>query len=507
MNTRKKKLILNSISSLIYQLAVFASGLVLPRMFLRYYGSEVNGLVTSIGQFLGVIMLAECGVGSVVQSALYKPLAEQDEDAVSRIMISSERFFRKIALILAGYTALLVAAYPLLTLETFDYGYTMLLILLISIRYFAQYYFGMSYKLLFLADQRGYIQYTLHAGAHILNTLLCVLLMQRGASVHLVKFATSFVFLLQPLSLMLIARKRYRIDRSLVLTEEPLKQKWNGVAQHLALVAQENTDTIILTLFATLTDVSIYDVYHLVVVGIKQIIVSFSDGMQAMLGNMYARNETETLNRTFDGIEWLLHFIVTVVFSAAAMLILPFIGIYTRDIADANYYVPTFAYMITLAMGVYCLRLPYYMMVLVAGHYKQTQMSAVLEAAINIVVSTVLVFRYGIIGVAIGTFVAMAYRTGYLVWYLSGNILNRSVRHFLSHGAVDALTAICIIALVRALPGFFTLRGESYGAWIALALKVTACAAAVGLAVNAACYRSKAVAALRMIVQKFKKKR
>ena len=64
--TRKTKLLLNTSTSFIYQLTVIACGFILPKLFLTYYGSEVNGLVSSITQFLGFIALCECGVGAVV---------------------------------------------------------------------------------------------------------------------------------------------------------------------------------------------------------------------------------------------------------------------------------------------------------------------------------------------------------------------------------------------------------------------------------------------------------
>ena len=63
-------------------------------------------------------------------------------------------------------------------------------------------------------------------------------------------------------------------------------------------------------------------------------------GMQSMLGNMYARKETETLNKTFSWIEWLLHFAVIFTFTCTAILILPFVKVYTADVTDANYFVP-----------------------------------------------------------------------------------------------------------------------------------------------------------------------
>ena len=90
--SRRKKLFYNTVVSLIYQIVAFVCGFILPKYFLTYYGSSVNGLVSSITQFLGFITLAEAGVGAVVQSALYKPLADRDNEQISRIMISSDRF-------------------------------------------------------------------------------------------------------------------------------------------------------------------------------------------------------------------------------------------------------------------------------------------------------------------------------------------------------------------------------------------------------------------------------
>ena len=134
------------------------SGFILPRLILGTYGSEVNGLVDSITQFLGVITLLDLGVGAVVQSSLYKPLAENDEDSISRIFVSATKFFRRLATILLVYIVILIFAYPFLVNKSFDFSFTALLIGAISISSFAQYYFGIVNSLLLSADQRGYVQ-------------------------------------------------------------------------------------------------------------------------------------------------------------------------------------------------------------------------------------------------------------------------------------------------------------------------------------------------------------
>ncbi len=487
--TRKTKLMLNSVSSLFYQLITIVCGFILPRFFLIYYGSEVNGLVSSITQFLGFISLAECGVGAVVQSTFYKPLAENDMLTVSKIAVSSERFFRRIAYILLAYVAVLMISYPLITIDSFDFLFTLVLIFVISISSFAQYYFGMTYKLLLNADQLGFIQHIIHAVALILNTVICVLLMRHSASVWIVKLTSSLIFVMQPVLFSIIAKSRYKTDRKIKLTEEPIKQKWNGLAQHIATVILGNTDTVVLTLLSTLENVSVYAVYHLVVNGVKQIVVSMTNGMQAMFGNMLAKKEMQEMTLAFDRIEWFIHTLVTFVFSLTAVLIVPFVRVYTADITDANYIVPAFANMITLAQAAYCFRLPYNIMVLAAGHYKQTQWSAIIEAVINVVVSVWLVFRFGLIGVAIGTFAAMAYRTVYLANYLKKNILFRKLHYFIKHLIVDVIGATLIFISVYLIPGFYLSEVNNYFEWIVLAVKVALISIVVIVPLNCIFYK------------------
>lgn len=488
---RKKKLIFSSVASLGYQFISIVCGFILPRFLLSYYGTETNGLVSSITQFLGFITLAECGVGAVVQSALYKPLAENDMVSISKIFLSSNRFFKRIAYILLGYIVVLMVFYPAITIDSFDYLFTTSLIFVIAISTFAQYYIGMSYKILLEADQLGFVQYIVHAGALILNTVACIVLMRLGASIHIVKLTTSLIFMIQPILLSIVAKHRYRLDRKIKLTEDPIEQKWNGVAQHIAGVVLINTDVVVLTLFSTLENVSVYAVYHLVINGVKQIVVSMTNGMRAMFGNMLARNETKELNRSLDLIEWILHTMVTFVFSVTAVLILPFVQVYTADITDADYLVTTFAYLITLAQAFYCYRLPYYIVVNAAGHYKQTQWSAIIEAAINVVLSVVLVIHFGLVGVALGTLAAMVYRTVYLANYLRKNILHRKMLYFIKHLIADALAVILLFAVVSVFSEFYTMLQVDYVSWLVLAVKVGLTAVVVQILVNALVYGKK----------------
>lgn len=487
--TRKQKLLSNLITSLTHQGVTLICGFILPRIFLLTYGSTVNGLVASITQFLGFISLCELGVGAVVQSALYKPLAEKNTEEISKITISAERFFRKIAYILLAYTIVLMLILPLKTIDDFGYGYTLFLVVVMSISTFSQYYFGITYQLIFSADQLGFIHLSIHSITLILNTVACVILVRLGASIHLVKIVTALFFLVRPFSISLIAKKRYSINRKIELKEEPIKQKWNGLAQHIAAVVLNNTDAVVLTLFSTLQNVSIYSVYNLIISGVKDVIRALTSGVQAMFGNMLAKNETAELNEAFDFFEWLMHTCIVLVFSATALLIMPFVSVYTIGVTDVNYIVPVFAYLLVIATASYCLRLPYNIMVLAAGHYKQTQWSAIIEALLNIVISIAAVSKYGLIGVAIGTLIAMVYRTCYFAWYLSKNIINRNIGIFIKHVIVDALVVAIIIIIYNANTKYFILSDLTYTAWVILAFKASGLCALSSALINMVFYR------------------
>lgn len=197
--TRTRKLKLNMITTLIYQTISIVSVFILPRFFLQYYGSDVNGLVSSITQFLAVISLCEGGVGAVVQTALYKPIAENDEKEISRIYKSSTKFFNKIAIILIDYTAILVFVYPHIVNKSFDTLYTGILIVTLSISLLFQYYFAITYKLILNAAQLIYIQMIVSTVSLVLNIVISIVLMYMGMSIQIVKLASAGIFVLQPL--------------------------------------------------------------------------------------------------------------------------------------------------------------------------------------------------------------------------------------------------------------------------------------------------------------------
>lgn len=486
---RNKKLAYNTFSSLLCQVSTIVCGFILPRLILTAFGSEVNGLINSITQFLGIISFLELGVGAVVQSALYKPLAEQDENKISKIIKSANGFFRTLAGILLGYVIFLIIFYPLVAARNFTHIYIATLIIVISIGSFAQYYFGIVNRLLLIADQRGYIQYNAQTIAIILNTAACFFMVKVGFGIQAVKLITSLIYLSQQFAIYLYVRCHYNINRRITYVDEPIKQKWNGITQHIAAVVLDGTDIVILTVFDSFASVSIYSVYFMVVKGIKQLFLSMTNGIQSLMGELWARGEVDELKKIFGWTEWLIHTGTVFVFGVTAISIVPFVEVYTIGVNDANYLQPLFAALLVAANAGHCLRLPYNLLILAAGHYRQTQRNYIVSALLNIVISILMVKRLGLVGVAIGTLIAMLYQTVWMAKYDSKNLIKWPLKNFFKQIFVDVLTAVIMFITTMNIKIFM----ESYASWFVYVIFVSTISVAVVLTINLIFYKKNAL--------------
>ena len=475
----------NSISPLIYQVITVICGFILPRLILSNFGTEINGLVNSISQFLGVISFLELGVGAVVQSSLYKPLADNDNINVSKVIASADKFFRKLGYILAIYVIVMLFYYPYLVKQSFGFVFTATLILAISIRSFAQYFFGIVNRLLLMADQKAYIQYVAQTLAIIINTVACYSLIMLDCSVQIVYGMTSLIFFLQPYVIHLYIKEYYALDREIHYDVEPIKQKWNGVAQHIAAVILTGSDTVVLTIFSNLVNVSIYTIYFLPMSGARLVIMSMISGIEALIGNLWAKQDLAELRKVFAWTEWSIHTGTTLIFTLTAILIVPFVQVYTHGVNDANYIQPLFGVLLVAANSGHCLRLPYNIMILAAGHYKQTQHNYIIAAVMNIAISIVCVMQFGLIGVALGALAAMVYQTVWMAWYNSKNFIQWPMKNFFKQIGVDAVSAVGIFAI----GSYFSLSAVGYLSWVILAMKVTACGIFVALLINYVFYK------------------
>lgn len=483
---RSKKAIINILMTLILQIITIIYGFIIPKIIITSFGSNVNGLVSSITQFLAYITLLESGIGPVIKAALYRPIAKKDKKAIANVLKASDNFFKTISYIFVVYLLVLAFIYPLIVSTEFSYIYTLLLIIIISISTFAEYYFGMTYKLYLQAEQKTYIISIIQIITYILSIVIVVILAKLNCSIHLIKLISGFIFVLRPILQNVYVKKKYKIDLNIADKNYQLKNKWDGLAQHIASVIHGNTDITILTIFCNLVDVSVYSIYYLVVKGVNSLVQSFTGGIDASFGDMIAKNEYDNLNKKFSIYEVFYITLTTIIYTCAILLIVPFVVVYTKEIIDTNYIRPVFGTLLVLSEFIWAIRQPYNELIKASGHFKETKKGAWIEAITNIVLSIILVSKYGIIGVTIGTLIAMLIRTIEFIYHTNKYILNRNIFESFKKIIVMIIEVLLILFLSKYLPN---LNIISYLTWIEYALLVGILSVIIVLPINVIIYK------------------
>lgn len=442
----KKK---NLISALALQFCTMFSGMILPRLIIGTFGSEINGLVSSITQFLSFISLLEGGLGAVVLAELYKPIEENDDNRINEILYSCQSFFTKLSIIFLVYTFLLSAIFAIKEAGRFGAKYVITLVYIISFVTLIQYLFSITNKLLLQAEQKVYIVNTVLSVTVICNLALSIILVYTFPNIHVIKLGAALVYLIQPIAFSRFVDKKYRMRNSQKNVYK-LKNRWDGFAQNLAHFVNLNTDIAVITIFLSFDKVSVYSVYLLPITALRSMIGAMTNSYQSAMGKYYAQNDVVSLVSSFEQFSKFNTIISVVLFLSCILLINPFVKIYTMGITDAEYYQPIFAFIITLANLVYCIREPYRFVILATGKFKETNKGAILEAIINLVVSIIFVRALGLTGVAIGTLCAVTYRLIYFIIYLRNNILHREYNKY-----IPTILKVLFMVFITAFVYFF----------------------------------------------------
>lgn len=472
---------LNIAGSVLLQIVSGICGLILPRVVLRTFGSETNGLIASIGQLLGYTVLLEGGIGGVMKAALYKPLSNDDDAGISGIFYQIRRTFGKISIVFIAFALLVGSCMKFLVDTQYNWLYVFTLVMILSTHTFFGYYMGIPYRMLMTADQKLYIIQFTQIGTVVLNLLLCLLVMHLGGSIHMVKLTSVSVFLLNPLVQRRYVKHHYRLSEEAASDAFVPIQKRDGAIHHLSYFVHRNTDVVMLSLFGNLYAVSVYSVYHTVINVLEQMLTSISSGLSGLVGRLIARKEMAELNRVVDRYEACNNTLTTAVATVCAIMILPFVSIYTGGVTDAQYRQPLFAMLLIAGSYAYSIRHPFGCVVSAAGHYKETKTGAIGEVTINLVLSLILVKPLGLVGVALGTFVAMSFRTVHTVWYLSKHILHRPASMFFIKLVCNLIVSFI---LVYRIPVWFEVTASDIWGLLLCAVKVSAIVFPVFLAVN-----------------------
>lgn len=481
MESRSKKFFYNTLFMALLQLVNIPAALIVPRIMLLFYGSEINGLVSSIYQVINYFTLVEAGLSAAAIYALYKPLAEGDNKRIGEIVSASRRFYMQAGWGFTALTAVLAILYPLyIRTPEVSFLETVLLVFVLGANNFLDFFTLAKYRVLLTADQKTYVISIATITQIVAQTALIAALAACGASVLIARAAAILALLLRSLILYVYCRRRYP---NLNYYEKPdmgaLDRRWDAMFLQVLGVIHQGATVLLLTVFSRdLSLVSVFSVFNIVVMGLNSVLGIFNSGLAASFGDIIVRGEKDTLRRAYREFEGGFYMVISFIFAVSFVMILPFVDIYTANVFDADYHRPLVGFLAVLSTYCYHLHTPQGMMVISAGMYRETRFRALTQGLIALLGGAALVIPFGLEGILFASVASNFYRDVDLWIFSARRITGVRVRDTL----IAVLRSVASVALSVLPFCFVTVAPTSWLGWLGWACLASFWSIAVVLA-------------------------
>ncbi len=386
-------------------LNVFAK-FVMRRFFVKYISADYLGLDAVFTNIIGLMNLAELGIGSAIFYALYGPLADNDEDRILGVMQLLARVYRTIALILTAVGLVLMPLLTIIAPEAKGLSYVHLLFCFYLINTVVSYLF--TYKgLLASADQKSYITTRNHYVFIISLNIAQIFVIYFTRSFIVYAAIQSFFTVAEGISLSFMMDKEYPIlrqKRKVRLPEEVTKKIWSDVRKivvsKIGNTVISSTDNLILSNVVGLATTGAYSNYALIKSSLIAIVCQFHAAVSASVGNIAALGEREKEVDYF----WFLNYIMTALYSVTGIclynLIQPFIAYWI----GGDYLMGQDVVFCTMVIYyLYGIRGIFSTFSMAHGVFDLEAKKTIAEAVVNLVISIILATKMGVVGVLLGT--------------------------------------------------------------------------------------------------------
>ena len=469
---RTGKFLKNASGAALFQIVNMLCGIITPRFMLMGYGSEINGLVSSITQFLTALAVVESGLGTAAQISLYKPLAEKDYGKVSSLVSAARRAYLQVGYLFTALSIVLAFLYPIFAgVEGMSYGTMAALVLVLALHYALNYFIIAKYQVLFQADQRAYVISLAQVVSRAVNTICIVVMATLKAHILLLRICVTSSVVIHAVIIYIYAKKRYPfIDYYAKPDKSALNQRWDALYLSVLGTVQSSAPGILLTLVASLTSVSVYTVYSMVFTALMGVLGIFMNGVNASFGNLLRSKDHDRTKEVYAEFENAYYVLITIIYTTAMPLIVPFVRLYTQGITDAQYLLPGLGVLFAVNGLMYNLKTPQGMMVQAAGLFRQVRWRNTVQVAILLIGGLVLGYFFGIYGVVLASILSNTYRVIDLLFFIPKYVTKDSpwgsVRRVL-------LMLVCSIA-VSSVAGIFVsnLEINNYFQWFVAAVTV-----------------------------------
>lgn len=474
MNKSKASL-LNALTALIQMAVTSVLGLVLSRSILSHFGSDHNGINSTVNQIVSTLMVLEGGFTLASNVALFEPYSRRDYDSVNGILSATKARFRTLGLVAFVIGLLLAMVYPFLVTSTMSFGQIVALMLTVLVPACFNLGFSMRYRVLLLVEQKEYILTIISAITYILGNCIAIIMIGTGAGLVVARCVIAASLMLQYILIAMYCKVRYPFARfDMPPAYDKIKGTRNVIALKMTSVIYTSFPIIIISTLPGDGTIlaSVYAVYKSVITVVRNTLVSVINAPRLSFGALFAEGRDEEAKARFFDYELIACMLLSVILGTTALLIMPFVGVYTRSVMDADYMDVPLAAIMVVTTFVELLHIPSGQIIQMKGDFaasKKIQTVACVVVVVALMLGRAIRSFYAIvIAISLAALVLCVAEIG----YAGKKIFQRSLKSFLKN--VLPAAVICTVASFIGFGGY--IQCKSY-----LLFFLYGCAAVIGI--------------------------
>lgn len=393
-------------NSLILNLLRFISRIVFVKVLADVY-LGVNGLLSNV---LGLLALAELGIGTAISYSLYKPLSDKNDEKCKSLMLFYKRAYQIIALVVLIAGLILLPFLPWFIKDTTGIENLSLIYLIFLGNMVITYLF--SYKrTLIIADQKNYKIMPFIIFFNFLTTILQIIILLIFKNYILYLLIQTLCIFLENITINRYINKQYPYLKYISSADPIEKEELKDIKTNIKSLMLHKigsyvltaTDNLVISKFIGIVTVGIYSNYVLIHSAISNFIYTFVNNVTASFGNLIAEGNKEKSYKVFSEMNFITFSLYGVSMICLIFVFNPFIEL----VFGAKFLLP-FGVVVLMMLNYYLVGINQVPVTAqsAAGIYKYDKFVPLIEAFLNLVLSIIFVHYMGLAGILLGTFVS-----------------------------------------------------------------------------------------------------
>lgn len=405
---RTKHSLYNILVTLITSIILPLVGFIKYSLFVKFYGSDINGIQLTIAQIIMFLNICEVSYSLAFRQLLFKPLANNDKETVLKYYYGARKIFKLTGYIVIGLGLIVAILFPFFAHSPFDYLQTVGMFVILCIPYGIS-YFMMGPNLVIIADQQEYKINIWIQSFMILRMFLMICII-------LAKMDFIWIILIEGANILLsnyvarrIALKAYpwllNTPTAVSSNEFVTNAKYTFV-QRLATLATSNTDNIVIAMFMGYGMTSVFGSYSYLTDSVSKIINGAITSPINSFGNLFNDNRADAYNVFTEFFNFAVY-IASIISICIFVVMNDFLVYWMRNTENPELYNVSIIIAFLFAVNIFYLtmREPIIISRDANGLFKYAKNNAFLMAITKVVLSIILIQFWGFAGILLATLI------------------------------------------------------------------------------------------------------